>query len=548
MEHLDILAHILNKPEEVINFIFLEELLKNEDYIIYFYMKEMYSEGVVLNETTLEMNLKTNMRTWVNKKSKLFKLNKLDIEAIKTRSETLIISDEVNLGKLLYKVTMERFREIKRRADELAKTPIALDTIKEYALSELGDILARDVVTVMREGKTIGRNLYTKKDMLEFVMLRSSELNSMVSIEEDDATYAQSKMNIFKKAAVARGHCFTWNLGENVYMPPVEKGMIISLMAPEKMGKTKFSVGEIAYNTIRSGNNVNICSGEMSEHIILSFLITKHIYAENGYKIDSLDIQNFLMIHSTIQELEIDISDYFKEKEIRNRIMNGQEVFEEEHVLSDDNYLKLINMHEKVVAYTKMDDLEKEVILAAFSDLIDSTKYGRVHVYGIDDGVFNVDTMQQVITSLNKKHETSLFIMDHAGFAYSNKGLGKTEVMTRAYQIAKAIAEYEDNPVVSVVINHVDTVTNTAIKKGNEDAIAGARAHGTSEGNKSADLEIFIYQLPEDKREEIGRIRVTVSRHYKLPESDIIVVMDKMVNDFTGIGKVKEEYPKGKAS
>lgn len=540
-----LLAYLLKNPIDYTKFPSIEKILVNEDYIIYFYLVNGIKNGLRLTRETLELALNQNVHHWMNKRSILYKKSNsnMDKDYIQSKVSTNLVA-EIDYKDAFMAIVLNRFEyldnlELKIDFD----SEYLMDLIKRLVESELGVELIEEVIELMKKDKYYKGELYSSTTVLPYLRNRITEMDVQLSSTAKFDDYSSYIQNEFMKDTIRYNKCFKWNIGKNIHLPTVNLGHMVSLLGQEKVGKTKFSLGEMAYPTIVSGENVLLLSSEMSEVQLISILATKHIYNMEGFKVSVSQVESCIGTQQALETFGITLEDYEKQKKEYLDFMSGKvDIKDYKNYIRNDDFKILYKMRDKIEEYSQLSEAKREIIMIYFNDIISNKKLGRSWVLTNEDNIFNIDNMVPTIHSLAKKYNASLVIYDHAGYAYSQTNLSKTEVMTKVYQNAKVIARKKDHPVAFVVINHIETSSSEKLKSGSGKDNTVIRAFNTSEAKKSADIELVLYTTEELQREGAVNLKVLVSREEEAKKDPITLVVDYMVNDFTAMGSSKDKY------
>lgn len=541
----ELLAYLIKNPIDYTKFPSIDKILLNEDYILYFYLVNGIKNGLTLTRETLELALNQNVHHWMNKRSILYKKTKsnMDKDYIQNKVSTNLVA-EADYKEAFIAIVLNRF-------DYLSNLDLKIDFDSEYLMdlirkmveSELGVELIEEVIDLMKKDKYYKGELYSSTTVLPYLRNRITDMDVQLSSTAKFDDYSSYIQNEFMKDTIRYNRCFKWNLGKNIHLPSVDLGHMVSLLGQEKVGKTKFSLGEMAYPTIVSGENVLLLSSEMSEVQLISILASKHIYNMEGFKVSVSQVESCIGTQQAFDTFGITLEDYEKQKKEYLDVMSGKkEIDNYKNYVDEEDFKILYKMRDKIDEYARLSEAKREVITIYFNDIITNKKLGRSWVLTNEDNIFNIDNMVPTIHSLAKKYNASLVIYDHAGYAYSQTNLSKTEVMTKVYQNAKVIARKKDHPVAFVVINHIETSSSEKLKSSGEKDNTVIRAFNTSEAKKSADIELVLYTTEELQREGAVNLKVLVSREEEASKEPITMVVDYMVNDFTALGSSKDKY------
>lgn len=542
-----LLSYLIKNPKEYTKFSFLDKLLKNEDYIIFFDLKESIKNGIELNREILKMSLEANVTSWKNKNSILFRVahSTMDKDYIQLKSSQELITDS-DFTEAFIDIVLYRF-------DQLINTEVKLNFESEYLKQmivqmvegSVGLELVGEVSDIIKSGKYYKGKYYGSNDIIKYVRGRISDIDIELSDTSKFDDYSTYIMNKYLEVSVLESKCFNWNVGKSITLPTVNKSYLVSVLGQSKIGKTKFVTGEMAYPAIMSGKNVLYLSGEMGDTQMMSIMTSKHIYAKKGFKISSNEVTSCITISNILEQMSVELSEYLGQRERYINMINGilsPSEYKEKFILDEEVFKTLYKMNDLIETYSKLTPAKREIIINYFDDILTNPFIGRIYVLEKEDKVFDVDNMYTTISSLIDKYNADMVVYDHAGLAYSESNKGKVEIMTLCYQIGKDIAKRSKNPVSFIIINHIATdASETISKKGTIDS-ESLRAHNTSEARKSADLELALYTDGSLEKEGAINLQVTICRNESFTKDPIVFTVDYMVNDFVAMGSTKDEY------
>lgn len=540
-----LLAYIIKNPEKYSEFPSINKVLENEDYVLYFYIKNGVQNGITIDKNVLEISLQHNASRWLDRRSILFKdaKSRIDNNYIQSRIENQLVTDN-DFKEGFTAIVLDRYNQLLDTYVEIDfESDIVKDLIVKLIESDMGEDLIRECIELLNKDKRYKGIVYDSNSVIPYIRTRLNELDIELGISSKFDNYLEYIQDRYIDNITRQTQCFNWNLGKLVKMPNVYKGYMVSLIGQEKAGKTRFVAGEMVYPTLLQGRNVLFYSSEMEETQMISILVSKHIYNKEKLKISSQQIDVCIGVEGALEKYGITIEEYDKQLEMYSKLMRKDIAINEyKHIIDEDIFKRLYNMRETIEEYKKLTGAKKEIIKMYMFDLINNESIGNIHVLTFDEGIFNVDDMISKTRELIKKYDISLVVYDHAGYAYSNTQATKTEIMTRLYQDAKNIAKSKDNPVTFVVVNHIKTTTSESIGKSGYKEGVVISAHNTSEAKKSADIEIALYRTAELDREGAINLQVLAVRNGSFDKDPIALFTDYMVSDYVIMGGTKDRY------
>ena len=507
--------------------IFLKETVTNEYYVLFYYIEELNKSNLVLTKEFLQTGMEVNKMDWVNERSVFMRDNPTITKEYLQSMTKVRLEYDIDYANALEEIVLARFSKIESIDTPEEKEFLGIiSKLKDIASIVFAKKVSLEVQPlIMGEKEYLYHNKlrYGREDALQYMVNRSQQLNFSLSA---NSNHTNNKYNVWEKTSrVTSGivPTYIWNLGKNIFSNP-QPGHVVSLIAPSKVGKTRFAVGEIAYPSILLGRNVKYYSGEMEEHILRSMLLTKHIKYTKGYKIKE----------STVEKVFITAS------RIRTKKATASEL----------------------LYFDKVPSNIKETIFQAEHDLFFSGKYGNIGVAYVGDinkldndetpGEFVVERQHDLLRKENERlpsdDKWDVVIQDHVNHMRSEKGLKDAAMIESYIQSAKAYASSEDTKCVYVIVNHLNTNQENKIREQDSAEGMNLRGHGSNESGKSADMEYVMYQTSLDRKEGTVHLQVTVDRYKNISEvyktDTFVLVADRANCDFTfdGVG-VKKPYP-----
>lgn len=497
-----------------------KSLYKNEDFVLIFYIREMYLRKTTLDRYTLETLINENAPNWLKKGSiaKREDPNNLSKDYLQSRSvDTLLTSeDEENV---LIDLVLARYDELMQVKPILDEKSLELSLSTEYKSSVNRDILD-SISSLMANPLKYNNKVYTKSEMVDY--LRDKIADEDISLSSATLDSYQSELeNAYIEALESRSPCFQWNIGVDT-IPTIKKSYMVSVIGFSKVGKTRFVIGEMVYPTLLKGGNVLILSGEMAKTDINSFIVIKHLYIKTGIRL-GLDNCNYILGMSYLLKQR-----GLTFESIKKEVPLGME------------------MHKKIIDKVRVIPEEViEAVLLAASEVKGEKGFGIPYLLTKEDGIFNIKSFVKDTKSFIADKKIDMLVIDHMGLVEPDYKLSKTETMTQAYQMAKQIAVDKNHPTAVIAINHIDTTTEERALEGKSDNIGmTARAFNTNEAKKSADLELVLYRTDASKREGQVMLSVPYSRWESSPTESMPLISDYLVSDFVVPGVEKGEYEK----
>lgn len=555
-------AYLVKNPEEISKTKVLKNLLLNKDKIIYYYLEQLYKDGLKLTESLLQYHIMNDAPIWLGYSKKLYSqireefFGVISEEYIQEQIEETLIAEEDYIESLIY-ITMERYKEL---VNYILPTEFSitnyLTPLGKFYRYDLGLQIITDAVTLHENprGTIFNNKTYKPQDIYDYLKdrLEDKQIDTAIPLSESN-TYGDSVLTAFLEGAKSKVKAFDWNIGKLTQIPTLHKGDLLSIIGQPKVGKSSIAIGEIVYPLIISGKSVAYYSCEMSEASLYNKLMLKHLYSKYNVKVQPKIAFSYLIVSLFKISRNLDdeyLGKVFGESVRRKSIAEGKRV-NQGPLLTEEEYKKASFLKDHFKNYFTIDNSLAESIMLAYHDLFTSGKYGNLYILREEkSGVsltelnpFIVEDMFSYIQELLNKTEGVLdgIIIDHAAHFKSLKmdSSNMTPIITEVYKQAKDIAENKEHPLFVCVINH----TNKAFIKDDLDA-QSTRAHGTSESGKTADLEIILYQTPEDLKDGIVSLRVQYSRDEQINTKDPVIKMyaDRGVCDFTAIQDTKGSY------
>ena len=534
-----VLKSLLMNTLQCNNLTYLEDVFLNEDYILYFYIREYASRGVdVVTDKSLQLVMSNNAIRWIQPQSILNKyLNnkgnvKIATEYIASRTSELLTS-QADYARVLTKLVLDRYNEVMKIniPNDEKEIQSLLEGIKIKAKSDYSIKIIENVVNLIQgnlNSALVGKVKFNSSDVLEYMINASNEalmkLNASYYTNNSIKNLSEITLDMLANDNNSTEVTFKWNLGNDILDDPMP-GWLITITADKKAGKTRFTLGEIVYSTMCNKKNVKYYSGEMSPTELVTLLVIKHLYTTKAINYSQ---KKYYKMVSDILVIS---------KKILNKTATVKQI-------------------EQFKSYEKS---HVQIVLEAEYDLFRSGKYGGIKIVhqGFDSSSKNQDDKQFVIenlettmlSELNKLDEIlryDLVIFDHAGHFISSTGKTKTDILTELYQKAKSLANNRVHAFTSVVINHINTKQADSINKMKQFDGEGFRAHGTSEAGKSADIDLSFAATMDQKRDGIVSLIVNDSRHTNYMEkyntNTFPMIANRGVCDFAFQGCTKTNY------
>lgn len=524
--YLDVLVHYaIEHPDKLSDIYFIKSLVKDADFIIFYYIEAFREKHAKLTHMNLQAAMDAHKLDWVNPKSVFFKkkgspeVSKAYIASM--TNENLVTQHDY--ANVLEKAVIGRYEEIMQTKliDE-----DKFNVLRDQAVSTGNVLFTREVfteITPLLEGTVpylvFNGIKYGLKDSLAYIQAKLSYYNRMM-IPDEMADYNDSISRTLANAVQALTPTFAFNLGRSIFSNP-QAGFLVSVVAAEKIGKTRFVVGEMVFPTLMLGKNVLYLSGEMQPIQILTLLLVKFMFTK-GKIIPEEIVENLLVCI--------------------NRINQG---------IATEAQMKYFDGIQPEI---------KEQVILAQHELFFSGKYGKIIIRHISDSIsingrskyFNIEEyfplVREEIDSLPKEERYAMIVRDHVNHVSSISGASPVQTVTSYLQEAKTLATDKKNPLVYVVINHITTELARQIEEqGNVDGLK-LRGHNSNEEGKTADLQMFLYERPGQRRE--GEITAVIEndRFYNMEQTfktkEFIMKARREISDFVFFGERKGAYPK----
>lgn len=506
-----ILTFLLRNTAYARSMLYMEDILTNEKYILFFYIKAFAERGVeCVSRDSLELALIENAVHWISKTS------------IYTASSATKLVSTVPVEYIASAYTEVFGGETPNSAGAYAKALIML-VLRQYDLimllspaqsaDELRDIIEGFKIMAVRPIATsimnkafhllsnqgfrpmyLGRTKYTEANILEFLRDNVNEAIARFDGEtlmESDEDRVNSVMQMLSGKTTYADPVFHWNLGAD-FLPALLFGWVLFLSAPPKEGKTRFTLGEIVYPALCERRNVTYMSGEMDESAILATLVVKHLYASKGINLGSE--KKFAKVINII-------------------------------VMASKIACNIISKREREI-FDRYPRAEVELVLTAFRDLFLSGNYGNLNIVSANANSegntgksshkfiienFEADLLKDLQTQKPGK-QCNLLVIDHAGHFVSNSGLNDVQVFRQVYQTGVRVAKNKIHPIGVVIINHTNTKQGESIKSVADMEEGPMKAFGSSEAGKSADIDISLASTEDQKKDGIVSLVVNYLR------------------------------------
>lgn len=542
-----VLNTILNDTSKAAEMSYLEDVLQQEDYILYFYASQFFARGVTrLTRDSLNLVLTSNALQWIQKDSLLSKANErrsLRIPTVYLATRTsATLSTQADYAKVLILVVLERFDKIQSVSLPATSEEI-LSILEGHRIQSQVDYSSKlmkevyDLLYGTKECTYLNNVRYKSSDVLDYIRDNASiALSKLKGSYLDSSTNDNPSMRTIQNLAYETTFAtptFHWNLGNSILSNPIP-GWLITISAPPKEGKTRFVIGEMVYATLCEGHNVKYYSGEMSEAAILTCLIIKHIYAKQGINLGTGNA--FKMVYNILVMVQ--------------RIKAGT------------------IMQEELAVFNSYGRSKVELVLNAQYDLFLSGKYGGITItylgaYQANQGDNNsIESQQFVVENLQynilnemksakEENRYDVVIFDHAGhFRSSQNSADRFYAISRLYNEAKSICTNKFHPFTAVVVNHTTTDANKVIDKSSGSDSLQFRAFGTSDAGKTADMDLSLISTPEQQKDGLQSIIVNFDRwisHAQAYKTNIFpLTANKGICDFCFVGSTKTVYGSGR--
>lgn len=531
MQFMDyVLRYIIDNPDKLSKVSYIKQLMTNFDFVIYYYIEHFRNESAKLTRENLESALQSSSTDWVDSKSIFIKklggekVTKAFLDGLTTENLTTV----AEYAKVFEKGLLARY-------DEIMKCRVLTDQefkmICKNTANASSILLAQEVVkdvAKLLSGEepyaVLGKIKYERSDCLNYILDRVSGFLQTMSTDEI-ATYAESVQKSFAESNTSLYPAYVINMGKSIFTNP-QPGFVISVIAAEKLGKTRYVVGEHVFPAIMLKKNVLYLSGEMTKDQLRAMLLCKFCYTR-GYMIPEDVILRTL---KTVNKIRLKIAD------------------------NDD-----------LDFFTNMPDAAKQIIIQMEYELFYSGKYGKfiIHHISEDDGestsfatadkskYFIIEDyfplIRAELDAMSDEDRYAVIVRDHVNHMTSSTGKSPVEVVTRYLQEAKTLATNKHRPVTYIIINHFSTqIAEQIAKQGNVDNIK-LRGHNSNEEGKSCDIQIALYERPNQARDNLLTLVVVNDRRKRVEEiyktKEFVVTAHRGYCDFTYFGCNKSDYP-----
>lgn len=519
-----ILKFLCKNPKLYSNTLYLEDLLSQEDYVIYFYIKQFCKGDIEFTRDSLKIALNEQKLYWINPKSKLSeKFDRVHKEYIQSKTIEFL-NDDNDFGNALVNLVLKRYDEIQNVEDiSIEEYNSIISTERANIQIELfQNILAKISPLITRQEESLVYNnvRYTASNILELVSkmavdksLAVSGIANYISKEEEH----ESQLRQVASGKTTADRVFTWNIsGNQRLLPDAIPGDVIGIVAEEKVGKTRFTIGEAVYPALCLGKNVKIYSGEMEISELYAILAIKHMYSLYGVTLDFNIAKDIIIISEKIKDKSV--------TDIEIEKLNSYDREYIEYVLNGVNFFK----YNKAVGRLK---------LVRAGDVQNSNEFVMENVL-----TNNMAELQNT----NPEDRTDLVVFDHVNLFKSRIGMKLEDFIQDIVKLTKNVI----HPLVSIVINHMKTA-DASEKINNKTTLKDLEeldfsSHGTSELQKSTTLYMNLIRLPE--LEKAGQIALKVARArgfdiMKTLRTNVFkLIAYREVSDFILVGQQKLSY------
>ena len=461
------LCLLIKMPQKAVDSEFIELALTDERYIIWFYINKYSSFGTPLTRDVLSSALKINCKQWLAPKSILVKnRNKINREYLQLHYSDRLINDK-DYEDVLYSIVMKKYDQIVGLNTSFMDFDLLKLQVLETSKYQTGFQLVTEFVEILEKGKVYNKKEFTRNEIMDYAELRIAELRGKLTNEVSATDYQAYLNNQLANANTFGKPIFEWDLGECI-LPPINPSFFLYLLGAPKAGKSRFSLGEIAYPALIQGKNVKYDSGELDAGELTTLLLMKHIYKQHSYKLIEEDV-------GVINQLAI--------KKYSHMTLDEQE------------------------RWNTVDIEDREVILDSRYDLFFSNNYGKFYPEVPDDRPFDLDTAESNAMNAINTLGIELLIYDHIGlFTSSRKDINVT---TEALKACKRIAKNRKKSIGVVAINHIKTSQVTQVLRGDYEDVEG---HNSSEGRKSANAMMVLAADEEEAKKGLIRLIIPISR------------------------------------
>lgn len=518
----NLLKMICKNPKLTSNIQYLEDILQHEDYIIFFYCKQFAKEDIVLTRKSLEVALDEQKIYWINPKSIYSeKYGKLTYEYIQAKYLKQL-TDDFEYANALMDIVLTKYDEIQQAEDmTLEEYNSLIKSEKQYLQKEITKKIIETIQPIILgqlESITYKGIRYYSTNILELISKMTSDKILELSDIQPITTKQQEHENQLDSIAThlsTADRLFKWNIsGEVEILKDLIPGDVVGIIAGDKVGKTKFTMGEIVYPALLNGKNVKLYSGEMDIEDLYTTLVIKHIYSTYGLTLSFDVVRDIILITS----------------KIKNKTVSDKE-------------LLLINSYSREVV---------EYVLSGLSFFKNSPYIGRLKLIraGVNSSEFLMENYENnnliELQNTSEDMQFDLIVLDHINLFHTKTGMTLENFIKSIVRTSKNSIK----PFVSVLINHIKSddltsaITPTTTAKDLEDIKISS--HGTRELEKSATLFLLLIELPEEKRAGQVLLKVGASRSYSVisefKTNVFKLIANKSVNDFCLVGQRKMRY------
>ena len=543
-----ILNSIINNTDLTSNLAYLEDTLVREDFIIYFYAREFHKQGISkLTRRGLTAALESNAIYWLNKNSILNRRtakeqNKLDSEYLSIATNRTLYS-EADCCEALRSVVIKRFDDVTASdtsfdEEEMRAVVEGHKLTAQVKFAEDVTLRAYNLLSGDKTKEYLDGVVYESSDILAFIndlsMKYINTLNNS-TVSNDYDSY-QSYLRQMCSSISPTDIVFKWNLGEQI-IGDLVKGWMVSISAPPKQGKTRFTLGEMVYPALKAGRNVDYYSGEMKLVNVIALLIVKYLYSEYGMDLSSKKL--FTNVGIALQ--------------ISAKLQSGIELSPAEVKALDemgkDFFSIILLAQNKLMGYNSTFG---KLTVISLTDDEDSNSVSGLRTK--TEQKFVVENLENnIMTSIKSRPEEyrpDMIVFDHAGHFSSAGKLTLTETLREVYAVAHKLAGNKLHPFLSVVINHTATEQGERAKEKGKFDGATLRAFGTSEAGKSAEVDLSLAST--DDQDKDGQVTLIVNydrwsdqkRTFKT--NAFTMVANKGTCEFTLVGCSKKAYAEKK--
>lgn len=516
-----ILWNVLNQTALSNKYTFLKELLIAEDYILYYYALEFSQEDLPITELSISAIMNSHKMHWATSKSLTDKIG-MTREYLQSKSQNPLISTK-DYADVIELLVVNKFRELTNEpiltSEELES---AVKGIFAYLQTEFSKKAIENTFALLSGEKHydyIQGQRFESTNTMDYLTSATQYYSNLLSGVDNYYTPKQEHLAQLLSVAeevTTQSPIFKWNLGEAnaKVLPDIVAGDLIAISGAPKVGKTRFIIGEMVYNSLIQGSNVCLYAGETPMSEVYTMLAVKHLFVTQKYALDFRKCRDIIILYSKI------INNIAKPKDME--------------------------------FYNTFDKITVELVVNALNEIINGENYGRLKLITPTDKAntnrFKMDNfcddIMADLKSSTPDMKYDMVIIDHINLMKS----GQTDIETFVKELNK-LAKNPIKQIGIVMVNHLRTDDVNSLSKVTNykdfDKMSFS-THNTREVEKSALLSITLVDTPLQKADGELTLKVNVCRglnHFETFKTTIFpMVANRNTCTFTFTNCTKRPY------